>query len=106
VDDADRNEILRVYGAYVMTVMMGDPAESIELIRGLADRAPDDDHLELLAASLVETYIHQHEPDGFPLFEAALRQSPNLRQAWSHCWASVPDEWEDRFDAAGADEAP
>jgi hypothetical protein len=89
-----------------MSVMTDDPAESIDMIRELADQAPDDDHLAALTISIVETYIHQHDPDGFPHFEAALRKSANLRIAWSHCMAVVPDEWERRFAAAGDTSAP
>jgi hypothetical protein len=106
MSDVDWGELFSAYDGYAMSVMSDDPAESINLIRELADQAPDEQHLAALAICLVETFIHQHDPDGFPLFEAALRQSPNLRKAWSHCAAGVPDEWERRFDAAGNTETP
>lgn len=101
MDDPDWQELFKPYEGYHLRVMFDDPAETIGLIRELADAAPDDDHLLALAISLVETYIHQHAPEGFPHFEAALQESASLRKAWSYSWATVPDEWERRFEAAG-----
>jgi hypothetical protein len=89
VDDPDWPELFKAYEGYHLRVMFDDPSVTIGLIRELADAAPDDDHLAALAISLVETYIHQHAPEGFPHFEAVLQESANLRKAWSYSIATV-----------------
>jgi hypothetical protein len=89
MDGPNSGELFEVYNPYFMSVMRDDPAETIRLIRDLADAAPDDDHLKALAISLVETYIHQHAPDGFPYFEERFERVRTLgrrgRIRWRRC---------------------
>jgi hypothetical protein len=55
--------------------------------------------LEALAISLVEAFLGVRGDDAYPAFEESLRSSSNLRKAWSLAWSSVPDQWQNRFDA-------
>ena len=99
-EDAYWNRLFDVYEPYYMTILLDDPAETIDLIRDLADAAPDDCHLGPMTIVLVETYLGVHGEVAYAHFESALRRSAKLRAAWSKALSDIPDEWEARFDAA------
>ncbi len=87
-----------MYEPYEEAVLVGNPAEAAKLIAHLAESAPDDDHLEVLAISLIETFLAVND-NPYPLFMAAMEQSSKLRRAWCYAWSVVPGEWEQRFNA-------
>jgi hypothetical protein len=93
------DRLFAVYEPYHASILLDEPASSAALLQRLADEAPDDEHLEALAISLVEAFLGVRGEDAYPLFEDSLRSSSNLRKAWSFAWSSVPDEWQNRFDA-------
>jgi hypothetical protein len=96
-EETDYGALFAPYLPYHVQMLMGDPAESAQLLAALADEAPDDDHLDALATSLIEAFLGAHGEAAYSHFEAALRSSQNLRKAWSCAWSAVPDEWERRF---------
>ena len=99
-DDWKRwDEILTGYAGTYDWVCERGPAEAIGRLVTLCERAPDVDHLGVLAVAVLDALLDEHWAEVGPVFEAAMRASSALRRCWSCAMADIPQNAIDRLDA-------
>ena len=83
----------------ILELVRSDPDQGWALIVALADRAPDQDGVELLGAGPVEDFVREHGEAYLDQIDEAATQSPKRRSAltYTYGWDKQPKSVRERL---------